>query len=127
MSKLTKRRALLSLGFLATTAGLLSVVLAVPLAGMPRPHAASATVVTPFELDLDCNTTLAGIQSSCVKPTGTTAVDIAVVLKNNSGSASDLGSFNFNVVTNQQTIFNPGPTNADTFNSNPDFNEAAVT
>src|SRR5207244_4470754 len=91
--------------------------------GSPTAHADA----TAWEGYLDCDPGQVGIQSSCIFPSGTTSLNIDVLLKNNSGTATQLGAFNFDVITNQQAIFNP-TTVADTnLDGNPDFDQAAVT
>ncbi len=94
-------------------------------ASLGRSLPTSAATPTPFEMYLDCDPT-AGIQTTCSFASGTSSVDLDVILKNNSLVARTLGSFNFDVVTNQQLIFNPKPQSGDSFNSNPDANESAL-
>ena len=81
----------------------------------------------PWSLYLDCNPSASGIQSNCYVPSGTGTLDVDVVLVNNSAGTEQIGYFNFDVVTDKQLFFNPGPESLDEFNSNPDFNQADVT
>ncbi|HET6615967.1 MAG TPA: hypothetical protein VFH62_08775, partial [Dehalococcoidia bacterium] len=77
-------------------------------------------------LALDCDTATAGVQDACAFPSGTTSVQVDVVLGNTTASSFELGAFNFTVAAGPQQIADP-PVGADAnFNSNPDFNESAI-
>src|SRR5437773_1498886 len=84
-----------------------------------HPEAARAGNVLPFSVALDCDPATTGVQSQCQYPSGTTALDVDVVFENKSGAAASLGSFNFDVVTNQQAVLNPAPDSTNAFDSNP--------
>src|SRR5689334_10412391 len=79
---------------------------------------------TGFELALDCGS---GLGVPCTLASGTSTANVNVVLVNNSGVAATVGSFNFNVVTDAQNVFNPSAGSGNAFDSNPDFNQAGVT
>ena len=102
---------------------IVAVVAATGTASLDRPRAALAAP-TLFEMYLDCDPA-AGVQTTCTFPSGTASVDLDVILKNTSGAAGTVTAFNFDVVTDQQLIFNPKPQTGDSNNSNPDFNESA--
>jgi len=78
-------------------------------------------------LALDCDVTTAAIDVSCHFPSGTTSVDIGVVLTNNDVGSMRLGAFDFEVITEQQAAFAPKSGVDGNLNGNPDFNDAAVT
>lgn len=91
------------------------------------PRAAQATA--SFELLLDCGSA-AGVQTSCTYPSGTTSVDVSVVLKNNSGAASNVAGFDFHVIANQ-AVFTPKASvpaacAASTLDCNPDANNTVL-
>ena len=65
----------------------------------------------------------AGIQSSCIFPSGTDTIDIGVVLKNNDADTS-VAWVGFAYDDKAAGYVQPGPTSGDSNNSRPDFNDA---
>jgi len=104
---------------------LLAASVAVP--GLVRSRSANAAPATAWAMYLDCDPSAAGIQASCVYPTGTTSVDVAVVLKNVSGSAAaQVVAFNFDVLGDAQPTFSPRAGVNANLDGNPDFSQAGV-
>jgi hypothetical protein len=116
-------------------ASFVCAAVAVAYFGGSKPERASAITPTPswtntptvpptaFRLDLDCDTSLAGIQSSCQFDIGS-GVDVAVVLSNFSGSPKQVSSFNFDVLNVDDGSLIPIADSGPNLNSNPDFNNA---
>jgi hypothetical protein len=80
-----------------------------------------------FQLSVDCNTAMPGVQDSCSYPGGTTAVEVGVVLTNLSAGPTRIGAFGLDVVAQPQATLNPvvpGSCTGTGLNCNPDFNEA---
>lgn len=101
---------------------LVAFVGAVAMIVMASPPTVHATA--PFELLLDCGN---GPGASCTRSSGTTTLDVSVVLKNNSGSASSVGALDFDVVANQAVFTPTSPACAGTaLNCNPDANNAVL-
>lgn len=78
-----------------------------------------------FSLSVDCDVLTPGIQDACVFPSGTTDVDVDIVLTNGTDADVTLGSHDFFATTNE-SVLDPKPGSADPLNSNPDVNEQAV-
>lgn len=125
MARKSHARALLVTLSIATAFAITAFVLVRPDA--PSTHAGAPPPPTDWELYADCDPGTAGIQSSCVFPSGTTAINIDMVVKNNTVTGARLGSFEFVLVTNQQALFQPNAGSPNAFDSNPDFNQAGVT
>ena len=66
-----------------------------------------------------------GIQFDCGVALGATKLDAAIVLINNSSTATDLAAFNFDLHDADTTRLLPLPGVDLNFNANPDFNEVA--
>ncbi len=75
----------------------------------------------PVTVEIDCDMTTDGIQSSCTYAEGTTAVDIGVVLVNYSAPAFQFAA-NFMVVA-PETLIRPLPGADFNLNANPDFSD----
>jgi hypothetical protein len=88
----------------ATAGGLFSAV-------TPRAEAGTPTTV---QLALDCDTSDAAVDTSCTFASGTTTVEVDVVIVNNTGSPTDVDAFNFNVRTVRQDLFDPSAPVANT-------------
>ena len=93
---------------------------------------ASAVFTPPNDRNyvaLDCNTTLAGVQSSCNVVAGQ-SLDVGVVVGNVVGRGApgpqELAAVQFTVLANQ-TLLNPKNGADGNLNANPDFNQAAIT
>jgi len=107
-------------------ATIVAVAAIVAVAGVAR-STAHAVASTPWELYLDCDTATAGIQGSCIYSSGTTSVDVAIVLRNVSGSTTaQVSSFNFDVLGDSQVTFSPKAGVDANLNGNPDFSETGV-
>src|SRR5574339_129229 len=56
--------------------------------------AEAAPPTTGFYVTTDCNLTISGVQDGCQYPTGTTNINVGVVLVNIDVNGEDLGAFN---------------------------------
>lgn len=86
----------------------------------PTPTVTATPTATPSNIYIavDCNVTTPGIQDVCSYPETTTDMEVAVVAINANAGAVVLGSFQFELTTNQ-SVLDPR-----TDIPNPDFNEA---
>jgi hypothetical protein len=92
----------------------------------PSPTATPAGP-TDYTFAVDCDVNATGVQDACTIPPGTTALDVDLVLENNSATTATLGAFNFNVHDSDTSLLNPGPGTNSNLDGNPDFNQAAMT
>jgi len=92
--------------------------------GRPTAHAAAAT---DWQMYLDCDTSTSGIQDACIYTTGTTSVDVAVVLENVSGDdTAKVSSITFDVLGTSQATFAPKAGVDSNLDGNPDLNQAGL-
>lgn len=100
--------------------------------GQPTPTATPSpepTIVVPAAgayIALDCRPALPGIQHMCALEGETTSHEIDVVLGNADYVDENFGAFNFDVLGNNQAVFDPVVGFDADRNANPDFNDGLV-
>ncbi len=88
----------------------------------------------PFALIVDCDASTGTIEASCTYPGGTPSITTRVVIQNNTGTYdpptpgynTNLAAMAFELIGDNQTVFNPPPGVDANFNANPDFDETGV-
>jgi hypothetical protein len=76
-------------------------------------------------LRIDCDVVADGIQDECDVPADATELDVAIVFGNAPGES--VGTFNFVVIDDNQQALDPKPGSVSVLDSNPDFNQEAIT
>lgn len=80
-----------------------------------------------FHVAIDCNPVDAGVQDNCEFSPFTTQLDVAVTIGNNTGTATDIGALNFEVVNPDTSVLVAPDQSGEPFlDRNPDFNQAAL-
>lgn len=104
--------------------GLAAASLATATAASRSPRAAIDATATPppapVTLEVDCDTTAAGVQHDCALPDGAFDLDVDLVVVNHSADPFVLSAFNFILIA-PQTLLSPKPGVDGQMNANPDF------
>jgi hypothetical protein len=80
-----------------------------------------------FHFVIDCDTGAGGTQDSCVESTAAHTFDVAVVIHNESGAASEIGAFDFIVRSPDDTKVNALVVAGPATDANPDATQANLT
>lgn len=128
MTRTSLHRALLPLFVVVTLA-----TTAIALNALSGPEVARG-ISFPFAALVDCDASTGAVDTSCTYPSGTSSITVRVLAQNNSGTYdpptpgynTTVAAIAFELIGNNQTVFNPPPGADANFNANPDFAESGV-